>query len=97
MLGGALGDALGEPVEFISSAHEILRRFGANAPAKLGYAHGPFITDDTQMTLFAAEGTSALILTDRSGMSAGASAGRGGSQAYTCPAPPTALLKIRVK
>ncbi len=23
---------------------------------KLGYAHGPFITDDTQMTLFAAEG-----------------------------------------
>ena len=56
MLGGALGDALGEPVEFISSAHEILRCFGANAPAKLGYAHGPFITDDTQMTLFAAEG-----------------------------------------
>jgi ADP-ribosyl-[dinitrogen reductase] hydrolase len=56
LLGGALGDSLGEPVEFMQSATEIARRFGTTAPAKLGYAHGPFITDDTQMTLFAAEG-----------------------------------------
>jgi protein-tyrosine phosphatase len=56
LLGGALGDSLGEPVEFIASAKEIARRFGGTAPLKLGFAHGPFITDDTQMTLFAAEG-----------------------------------------
>ena len=56
LLGGALGDSLGEPVEFIRSASDIKARFGSNAPAKLGYARGPFITDDTQMTLFAAEG-----------------------------------------
>jgi ADP-ribosylglycohydrolase len=56
LLGGALGDSLGEPVEFTRTATEIFRRFGTTAPAKLGYAHGPWITDDTQMTLFAAEG-----------------------------------------
>jgi ADP-ribosyl-[dinitrogen reductase] hydrolase len=56
LLGGAFGDSLGEPVEFMRSAVEIARRFGTHAPLKLGYAHGPFITDDTQMTLFAAEG-----------------------------------------
>jgi ADP-ribosyl-[dinitrogen reductase] hydrolase len=56
LLGGALGDSLGEPVEFVSTAKEIARKFGTKAPVKLGYAHGPVITDDTQMTLFAAEG-----------------------------------------
>jgi ADP-ribosyl-[dinitrogen reductase] hydrolase len=56
LLGGALGDSLGEPVEFVSSADDIIRRFGTAAPAKLGYAHAPLITDDTQMTLFSAEG-----------------------------------------
>jgi ADP-ribosylglycohydrolase len=56
LLGGALGDSLGEPVEFVGSANEIANRFGVGAPAKLGYAHRPHITDDTQMTLFAAEG-----------------------------------------
>jgi len=56
LLGGALGDSLGEPVEFTRSAAEIARRFGTTAPVKLGYAHGPWITDDTQMTLFAADG-----------------------------------------
>jgi ADP-ribosylglycohydrolase len=29
---------------------------GSTSPIKLGYAHLPLITDDTQMTLFAAEG-----------------------------------------
>jgi ADP-ribosylglycohydrolase/N-formylglutamate amidohydrolase len=56
LLGGALGDSLGEPVEFVGSAKEIAGRFGVRAPVMLGYAHTPLITDDTQMTLFAAEG-----------------------------------------
>lgn len=57
LLGGAVGDALGAPVEFMSSA-EIARQFGPGgiqdyAPvfAKIGA-----VTDDTQMTLFTAEG-----------------------------------------
>ena len=57
LLGGAVGDALGAPVEFMSR-DQILRTFGPDgiedyAPAfsKLGA-----ITDDTQMTLFTAEG-----------------------------------------
>jgi ADP-ribosylglycohydrolase len=56
LLGGALGDSLGEPVEFVLNAREITNRFGTKAPTTLGYAHAPLITDDTQMTLFAAEG-----------------------------------------
>jgi len=58
LLGGALGDALGYPVEFISSWKAIERAHGSNAPGHLAYA-GPapaVITDDTQMTLFVAEG-----------------------------------------
>ncbi|GIU92725.1 MAG: putative ADP-ribosylglycohydrolase [Acidimicrobiia bacterium] len=55
-LGGAVGDALGAPVEFLSLP-EILSRYG---PAGVsGYVEdggvGRF-TDDTQMTLFTAEG-----------------------------------------
>ncbi len=58
LLGGALGDALGYPVEFIESAAEIFRLYGAAAPAQLlrcfdGLVH---VSDDTQMTLFAVEG-----------------------------------------
>jgi ADP-ribosyl-[dinitrogen reductase] hydrolase len=58
LLGGALGDALGYPVEFISTAAEIRRRFGADPPANLAFAgSSPApISDDTQMTLFVAEG-----------------------------------------
>lgn len=62
LLGGAVGDALGAGVEFLSLA-EIRRRHG---PAGItGYvpAYGRLgaITDDTQMTLFTAEG----LLRDR--------------------------------
>jgi ADP-ribosylglycohydrolase len=62
LLGGAVGDALGAGVEFLSMA-ELRRRHG---PAGVnGYvpAYGRLgaITDDTQMTLFTAEG----ILRDR--------------------------------
>ena len=61
LLGGAVGDALGAPVEFLSLA-QIRARFGpagvtGYAPA---YGRAGAITDDTQMTLFTAE---ALIRT----------------------------------
>ena len=57
LLGGAVGDALGGPIEFLS-IREIRRRFGQKGldhylegPGQVGY-----FTDDTQMTLFTAEG-----------------------------------------
>jgi ADP-ribosylglycohydrolase len=57
LLGGAVGDALGAPVEFPSLA-EIRRRFGAAGIAALSPAYGKLgaITDDTQMTVWTAEG-----------------------------------------
>jgi ADP-ribosylglycohydrolase/protein-tyrosine phosphatase len=57
LLGGAIGDALGAPVEFLSRA-EILRKFGPRGLREMVPAYGRLgaITDDTQMTLFTAEG-----------------------------------------
>ena len=57
LLGGAVGDALGAPVEFLSIG-EIRARHGAAGVADYELAHGRrgAITDDTQMTLFTAEG-----------------------------------------
>jgi ADP-ribosylglycohydrolase len=57
VLGGAVGDALGAPVEFMSRA-EIHRRFGPKGITQYAPAYGGLgtITDDTQMTLFTAEG-----------------------------------------
>jgi len=57
LLGGAVGDALGAPVEFLSLA-EIRARFGPPGIADFAPAYGRAgaITDDTQMTLFTAEG-----------------------------------------
>jgi ADP-ribosylglycohydrolase len=56
LLGGAIGDALGYPVEF-DSGKEIVRRYGAVPPERLDYASsGAVFSDDTQMTLFSAEG-----------------------------------------
>ncbi|MFC4061980.1 ADP-ribosylglycohydrolase family protein [Planomonospora corallina] len=52
LLGGAVGDALGNPVEFDSLAR-IRARYG---PAGLTAMVETEITDDTQMTLFTAEG-----------------------------------------
>lgn len=57
LLGGAVGDALGAPVEFMKRT-EILRRFGPNGITQYVPAYGGLgtITDDTQMSLFTAEG-----------------------------------------
>jgi ADP-ribosylglycohydrolase len=57
LLGGAVGDALGANVEF-DSAVVIRRRLGPQGVT--GYVPGAWpvgaVTDDTQMTLFTAEG-----------------------------------------
>ena len=57
LLGGAVGDALGAPVDFMRRA-EILDRFGPDGITEYAPAYGGLgmITDDTQMTLFTAEG-----------------------------------------
>ncbi|WP_368448773.1 ADP-ribosylglycohydrolase family protein [Cobetia amphilecti] len=57
LLGGAVGDALGAAVEFLSH-EEIQARFGSDGIADYAPAYGGLgrITDDTQMTLFTAEG-----------------------------------------
>ncbi len=57
LLGGAVGDALGAPVEFMSR-QQILERFGPQGIGEYAPAFGGLgrITDDTQMTLFTAEG-----------------------------------------
>ena len=57
LMGGAVGDALGAPVEFMS-LEEILTRFGPEGVSAYAPAYGRkgAITDDTQMTLFTAEG-----------------------------------------
>lgn len=57
LLGGAVGDALGAPVEFMRHS-EITKAFGPKGITDLVPAYGKLgaITDDTQMTLFTAEG-----------------------------------------
>ena len=57
LAGGAVGDALGAPVESMSLA-EIRRAFGPGGIADYAPAYGRIgaITDDTQMTLWTAEG-----------------------------------------
>lgn len=57
LLGGAVGDALGAPVEFLGW-QAIEKKFGASGIVDLYPAYGVTgaITDDTQMMLFTAEG-----------------------------------------
>ena len=57
LLGGAVGDALGAPVEFLSLA-AIRSRFGEDGLVGMVPAYGRVgaITDDTQMTLWTVEG-----------------------------------------
>jgi ADP-ribosyl-[dinitrogen reductase] hydrolase len=56
LLGGAVGDALGAPIEFLD-LDEILRAHGEQGLRDYVPAYGKLgaITDDTQMTLFTAE------------------------------------------
>ena len=64
LIGGAIGDALGFPVEFIYSYEEIQKRYGENGITRLDTAQWwtetdlgkAVISDDTQMTLFTALG-----------------------------------------
>ena len=57
LLGGAVGDALGAPIEFMTR-REIVRRFGPSGVRDYVPVYGGIgrITDDTQMTLFTADG-----------------------------------------
>src|SRR6266852_3148856 len=56
LLGGAVGDALGAPVEFLD-LDEIVGAYGEQGIRDYAPAYGKLgaITDDTQMTLFTAE------------------------------------------
>lgn len=58
LVGGAIGDALGAPIEFMSY-DKILDQYGENGLSNLLFSQNTnyaLITDDTQMTLFTAEG-----------------------------------------
>ncbi|RQD74204.1 MAG: ADP-ribosylglycohydrolase family protein [Candidatus Syntrophonatronum acetioxidans] len=57
LIGGAIGDALGWPVEFLKT-RDIERKFGPGGiqDLQLSPSGKAEITDDTQMTLFTAEG-----------------------------------------
>lgn len=58
LAGGAIGDALGAPIEFMSY-DKIIREYGASGLTDLPILKDTkcaLITDDTQMTLFTAEG-----------------------------------------
>lgn len=66
LLGGAVGDALGAPVEF-ASRPEIIKRFGLQGIRDYVIAYGRMgaITDDTQMTMFTAEGCLRALTSER--------------------------------
>lgn len=63
LLGGAVGDALGAPIEF-ESLERIRARHGPHGLTDLVPAYGRLgaITDDTQMTLFTAEGVIRAVI-----------------------------------
>lgn len=74
LVGGAIGDALGYPVEFVYSFKEIQAKYGDNGIAGYDMAY-PWLdekfgkalfSDDTQMTLYTAEG---LLEAEKSGNS----------------------------
>ncbi|GAA2330417.1 hypothetical protein GCM10009854_01510 [Saccharopolyspora halophila] len=70
-LGGGLGDAYGSDLEFVT-AEQITERFGPQGPRGLREAYGVHgaITDDTQMTLFTAEGLIRASVAARNGVAA---------------------------
>ena len=72
LIGGAIGDAFGYPVEFVGSFDEIRARYGDNGITEYDMSY-PWLdekfdkalfSDDTQMTLYTAEG---LLEAERSG------------------------------
>jgi ADP-ribosylglycohydrolase len=68
LLGGAIGDALGAPVEFLS-LQLIRSQYGPDGITQYAPAYGRCgsITDDTQMTLFTADGLLRAEAKKRSG------------------------------
>ena len=65
LIGGAIGDALGYPVEFIDSFNEIQSQYGEHGITRLEVrwtevdavsVGKSVVSDDTQMTLFTANG-----------------------------------------
>lgn len=66
LLGGAIGDALGAPMEFLTR-RQILEQFGPHGITDFAPAYGRLgaITDDTQMTLFTAEGLMRALVRER--------------------------------
>lgn len=72
LLGGAIGDAFGYPVEFVNSFEEIRARYGENGIEEYDLSYPwledkfskALISDDTQMTLYTAEG---LLEAERNG------------------------------
>ncbi len=59
LIGGAAGDALGYPVEFIDDFKDIQHHYGEHGITRLAvdtFAEKALISDDTQMTLFTANG-----------------------------------------
>lgn len=58
LIGGAIGDALGYPVEFVHSFEDIQARYGERGIIRfeLGHNGKALVSDDTQMTLFTANG-----------------------------------------
>lgn len=64
LLGGAVGDALGYPVEFLEE-NAIRKKYGSKGIQTLAQAgHPALVSDDTQMTLFAAN---AIVYTSKQG------------------------------
>lgn len=55
LLGGAIGDSFGAPVEFDKLA-DIKKKYGPEGLTFKNFKDQPLITDDTQMTLFTANG-----------------------------------------
>lgn len=66
LVGGAIGDALGAPIEFMS-LYQIRQRYGGRGITDFHHAYGRkgSITDDTQLTLFTAEGLLEATLAER--------------------------------
>ena len=75
LVGGAVGDALGYPVEFIDSFNEIRTKYGENGLTEYDISYTwpdtdvsnryALVSDDTQMTLYPAEGLLEAIRKDK--------------------------------